>query len=225
MAQKKKKSPAGGRKRRITVSFTWSGLFSTAVLVVLSIIWAFILGILVGRGYSPDSLFPKLAGLLPEAKSRTAQPSSPSGNDQVLKPEELGFFEALQQGGQESGPGGDTPSDEQMAREGAPEQAARNVSRDSAGAVKEGPPGPVYRYIYQVAAFRSAEKAYSLQNRLRSRDIHAEVSEVRIDQREWYRIVVPFEGHAGDTDSLKSELKRLGLHQPLLRSKKRIGSE
>jgi cell division protein FtsN len=220
MATKKKKSSTKtAKKKRITVSFTWSGLFSTAVLIVLSIIWAFILGILVGRGYSPDSLFPKLAGLLPQKDVPATTETTASKDDQVLKPEELGFFETLQQGGQQEQTAGGTQAEEKAA--GTRKEQRHKQSAPAAGQSS----GTQYRYVYQVAAFRSADKAYSLQNNLRSKGIDSQVSAVRVDEREWYRLVVPFEGQPQETAEFKSELKRLGLHQPLLRSKKRIGSE
>jgi len=223
MAKKKQKTSTSAKKKRITVSFTWSGLFSTAVLVVLSIIWAFILGILVGRGYSPETLFPKLASLLPAAESATEKTPESSHSGEVLKPEELGFYETLghNDGGRPAGSSTDSSRDAGSTGQ-EPKSAGSSVS---SATTRQENAAPGYRYVYQVAAFKSAEKAFALQDRLRAKGIRSEVSAVHIEERKWYRIVASFEGRPADTEGFKTELKRLGLHQPLLRSKKRLGGE
>lgn len=92
--------------RRYSFEFTISGLFSLFMFALLVIIWMFILGVLVGRGYKPERFIPKISALLPDeanktqtidATSKLPQDESSTGNEelQTLKPEDLTFFDSL----------------------------------------------------------------------------------------------------------------------------------
>ena len=85
------KPPEGPRK--FTFEFTGPGLISVVVVAVLGVVWVFILGLLVGRGYKPENAVPQVAQIMPTA------PSSMQENKEqptVLRPEELQFQDTLQ---------------------------------------------------------------------------------------------------------------------------------
>ncbi len=86
------KSPEGPKK--YTFEFTGPGLVSVAVVAVLGIVWLFILGVLVGRGYKPENAVPQVAQIMPSAPA-PAQPETQEP-PKVLKPEELQFMDNLQ---------------------------------------------------------------------------------------------------------------------------------
>lgn len=86
------KQPDGPRK--FTFEFTGPGLVSVVVVAVLGIVWVFILGVLVGRGYKPENAVPQVAQIMPSAPA-PAQPES-AETPTVLKPEELHFQDTLQ---------------------------------------------------------------------------------------------------------------------------------
>jgi hypothetical protein len=86
------KQPDGPRK--FTFEFTGPGLVSVVVVAVLGIVWVFILGVLVGRGYKPENAVPQVAQIMPSAPA-PAQPES-TETPTVLKPEELHFQDTLQ---------------------------------------------------------------------------------------------------------------------------------
>ena len=71
-----------------------SGFMSLAVLVVIGMAWSFILGVIVGRGHHPEKMAMQMANkVLPEAF-----PLITEKNEEVLKSEELEFFDKLKQG-------------------------------------------------------------------------------------------------------------------------------
>ncbi len=86
------KSPEGPRK--FTFEFTGPGLISIVVVTILGIVWVFILGVLMGRGYKPETAVPQLGQIMPSASA----PAQPEGGEQptALKPEELHFMDSLQ---------------------------------------------------------------------------------------------------------------------------------
>src|SRR6056297_1145605 len=90
-AQKKKKTVKG---KPIQLHLTWSGLISWGVFSFVVVAWAFILGVLVGRGYQPEAVLPMVAEYMPGHVDDT-QPD-PQNQKQVLSAQELGFFENLQ---------------------------------------------------------------------------------------------------------------------------------
>jgi cell division septation protein DedD len=81
--------------RKFVKEFTVSSLVSFGVVAVLGIIWVFILGVLVGRGYKPENAVPQVAQIMPSTQPQ-AQQAENKEPPQVLKPEELGFMDSLQ---------------------------------------------------------------------------------------------------------------------------------
>ncbi len=83
-----------GGPRKFSFELTMSGIISLVVVGAIIVVWAFILGVLLGRGYKPENAVPELAQIMPTAESPAPveQPEEPT----VLKPEELQFMENLQ---------------------------------------------------------------------------------------------------------------------------------
>ena len=50
-----------GGPRKFTFEISMSGVVSVGIVVVLGMCWVFILGILVGRGYKPETAVPQIA--------------------------------------------------------------------------------------------------------------------------------------------------------------------
>jgi len=92
MAQEKPKKNGKDKAAPRTLSFTVSVGKATAlgVLVVFVVAWAFVLGVVVGRGYRPEKAVPEIDRIMP------AQPAQNSTADLgVLKPEELNYMDQL----------------------------------------------------------------------------------------------------------------------------------
>jgi DedD protein len=91
------------KRKKFLYEFSLSGLASLFVFTVLIMVWMFILGVLVGRGYRPETVIPQLAKVLPQeqaphagAGSAAPQQDGQAPQEQpTLKAEELGFYEDL----------------------------------------------------------------------------------------------------------------------------------
>lgn len=92
MAQEKPKKNGKDKAAPKTLSLTISVGKATAlgVLVVFVVAWAFVLGVVVGRGYRPEKAVPEIERIMP------AQPVQNGTADLgVLKPEELNYMDQL----------------------------------------------------------------------------------------------------------------------------------
>lgn len=212
MTNKKKKSAKSKKKQKINFSLTWSGLFSTTALAILALVWAFILGVLVGRGYKPEYFLPQLSKILPHKEDQQVKTVT-KPEDQVLKPEELGFFGALQEGW--TGIVG--PEHERKNFQTRQEQPKTSVEREEKSSLKE-----TYRYTYQVAAFRSLNKAKKLRGQLRSSGMNSDIQMVNKRGVRWFRVFASFKGHPDQTQNFLKNLRKSGIKKPFLRSKKRL---
>lgn len=208
-----KKSGGKAKKpQKFTFSLSWTGLCSAGLLVLLFLVWAFILGVLTGRGYRPETLIPQVAKVLPGQESSADRKGAAKQKPDVLKPEELGFFESLQR---------ETRDFVEAQKEKAKRAEAASAS-DVARAEKK-PDRPRYAYVYQVAAFRSQAKAGILESTLQENGFDPRIERVRKGGTDWFRIYVPFTGDAQEARHVKYKLQRLGLSEPFIRSKRRLG--
>lgn len=80
--------------RTFSFELTMSGILSLAVVAIIVIIWIFILGIVLGRGYRPENAVPELAQMMPTTES--SAPAESGEAPTVLKAEDLQFMENLQ---------------------------------------------------------------------------------------------------------------------------------
>ena len=228
--------------QRYTFEFTLSGLVSLFVFAVLIMVWMFILGILVGRGYPPETIIPQLARVLPQEQA--AQPTTEQQS--ILRPEELNFHEELRKTERRPSP----PSAPQQPRPAAkaPEPAkpsaqqaaplakpeAAPVKAESAPAKAESAPAKVepagtketapqaekFRYIYQVAAFKEEDRAAISRDHFLGKGFSAFYAESQVNSETWFRVMVTLDGTLEEIDQRKAALEKLAGKTPLLRSKK-----
>jgi cell division septation protein DedD len=206
---KKKSSRQKKKQKQFTFTVTRSGIVTMSLFLLLAIVWSFILGILVGRGYTPETVLPEVAGVASGPEGNSGKAGAERSEPNVLKPEELGFFESLQQEPQQAArESGSTParSDEPGEREGG-------ETGQSSGSARE------FAYVYQVGSFKSDAKADKLKRKLAETGMSARVESVRIDRERWYRIYVLFKGTAEEAETMRSKLVSLGLNNFFLRSK------
>ncbi len=193
-------------------AFVWTrpGFFTLAIVFVLALVWAFILGILVGRGYHPEAYIPGLSMLFSQTESKAKESLKAGNNDQkgksVLRSEELGFYEELLRSPKET-------------RTGTNPLAKKGLG----GERKSGPTKRrAYRYVYQVAAFQTKKPAEDLFQRLSDNGYRAMIKKVQKGQRVWYRVFVPFEGLPEEAERFKNKLAGLGGTNPFIRQKERL---
>ncbi len=188
--------------------------------VLLIMAWAFVLGILVGRGYYPENLWSGNDSREPAQQVRDTSGLQGADPEQhVLKPEELGFFDALQQewaqGLLQSEADQDSKAETSPGQDDGPAEMAATLKQQQNKKNTQR-----FAYIYQVAAFQRQSQAELLQQRLEVAGIESYIQSVDKHDQRWYRVYVPHVGTSQETQELQQELKKMGLDKSFVRSKK-----
>ncbi|PTN35032.1 SPOR domain-containing protein [Desulfonatronum sp. SC1] len=231
MAQKNSKPSAssGGKKKRWRFELGPFGMLGVGLVGTLVMAWAFILGILVGRGYHPESVIPEI-GWSPPPLPTLSSPRT------VLQPEELRFHETLQERGSQPFPeaprraeaplvSAPVRPDPQAQREAVPDPVPAPVV---AAHEPTGPTEPLefaeprFEFVYQVASFQNDTQARALQQSIASAGLLASVEAGMVNDRQWYRVLVTVRGSQAEADLAKSRLQGLGIADPFLRAKKSL---
>ena len=239
MVQKKMKNPQTKDAGRIRFQVGLSGLFTALLFMLVGMVWAFILGVLVGKGYRPENAVPEIARLMPN----TVVQNQTDGQE-VLRPEDLEYFDALRKGSSaKKAPvrKSETPAEEKKESRPAVQDATVDVlpepKKRVLPPVVEKQPAQVrdqaqpktdqdddndptmYQYVYQVASFQDMASAGSFTRKVEAEAIKASISETKINGKTWYRVLVYFRGTPRQTRDLKSKLAQLGVDKPLMKSK------
>ncbi len=229
----------GKDSKGFTFQLGLTGFMSLAVLVVIGMAWSFILGVIVGRGHQPEKMAMDMARqVLPEDF-----PLLTEKNEEVLKSEELEFFEKLKQGPSSVPPAPPAPPKvaaapkpqnattaattvaavkPQSAIEAALQSAAQvagQVAPQASQAATENAKGEVFVFNYQVAALASMEQAQTF---LKKRDLSGfktTVVQAEHEGKTWYRVYVHHQGTVESAVGLKEQLKGKGIDNILLRSR------
>ncbi|GFM37436.1 SPOR domain-containing protein [Desulfovibrio psychrotolerans] len=91
-------------RRKFIISLSPAGMAGLGAICLLSFIWVFVFGLLVGRGFQPEEAIPELKRFMPTADSRTgsnASTASPAPSPEanatagIIKPEDLKFYDHL----------------------------------------------------------------------------------------------------------------------------------
>ncbi|MCF8040046.1 MAG: SPOR domain-containing protein [Desulfohalobiaceae bacterium] len=209
-ASKKKKSTAKKKgSKKIQFSLSWPGLVTVCSLGCLALIWVFILGVIVGRGYHPENLLPKIAAWIPGYSVEEKKALAEENSHQVLEPEDLNFFEDMKKKVQVR----------LDSRESSSSGEVRET-QSSPGPLNAERQGERYQCVYQVAAFKTRQQADRVVSGLRRNDIQASVHEFQKPDQNWFRVYVDFTGSAQGIRILENKLNSLGLKNHFLRSKK-----
>lgn len=218
-------------KNKLSFQLGLSGFLSLAVLVVIGMAWSFILGVIVGRGYQPEKMAMEMAQkVLPEDF-----PLLTEKNEEVLKGEELEFFDKLKQGPTSVAPApapqakAPTPPQPkpQVAAAPKPEQSPIEAALQSAATVAGQSPSAaakpakeeVFVFNYQVAALASMEQAQTFLKKLDPAKFKTSVVTATHEGKTWYRVYVHHQGTVDSALALKEQLKGSGIGGVLLRSR------
>lgn len=227
-------------KRTFTFTFSTAGLLALLLFTIIALAWAFILGLLLGRGYKPEELVPEIAQVMP-----TPQPPSVT---ETLRPEDLNFYEQLK----------NIPLKDEKSEEKditplpiQPEKQTQNTDKtkktDKKSAQKSNKPTknenkippketivtsqktdkqaekqiePRYSFYYQLASLKDGASAIEAQKRLQAKNFKTSINKIQNDETTWYRLFVTFEGTDNELTDTKAKLKKLGFGDILLIKKK-----
>lgn len=225
MTSNKKKVSSKKKKgsKTYTFNFTFSGLCSLSLLTIIVMVWIFIFGILVGRGYQPESFFPQLAEILPGSSKESPAKVSENNHEEILTAEELGFYEELESVKDKPNSKDIKQAPKSLTEE--QESTSRTEKTEKNPSVSQGPDkdeAQRYAYIYQVSAFQDLAKAKRIRAQLRKLGLPSSLKTIKKEGATWHRIYVPFKGRPGETRKLKAKLRTLGIKKPFLRSKKEL---
>jgi len=209
---KKSKSKKKTVKSKFKLELGLSGLIYLGIFIILGMVWAFILGVYIGRGYKPEDVVPEIARIMPETKSRPNQTPPGIVKQETLRPEQLEFYEKLKDQ-PKTKLKKDTPA--RTATKGKSRARSKNTKTNSANAKQN-----IYSYTYQVAAFKTLNQANKMQKTLTTQGIMSSVTQTFTGNRTWFRVFVHFQGTPKQVEKFKNKLKKIGIKQPILKRKK-----
>ena len=214
MANKKSSTTKKRQPGKVLFSISWGGVVAVSLFMIIAMAWAFILGVMLGRGYQPEAIVPQIANVMPPSNPVVSEPEK----QPILKPEELGFFERLK----------DDPSRSEAK---SMEKAARPVVRTEsprkpkpAPAAKPKPKmkpkpvsAPTRSVLFQIGAVQDKSGAKREQARMAALGLQTGITPVTIRGAQWYRILVRASGTAEDIAAVKRKLAKAGVKNPIIR--------
>ncbi len=230
-----RKDKDDGAPRRFTFSFSTPGVVSLAVVAVAALAWAFVLGVLVGRGYKPEQAVPELARIMPDAERNATAPAPEKPEAPgVLKAEELHFYDNLnKKPGEEAATEAEAPAPKpkpapkaepakaaEAAPQAPPAQAEPAPAPKAEPAQAQAESGARFAYVYQVGSLRDPEDAGRYAAKLRKLGLTTSIEAAEVGGATWHRVMVHFQGTPQETDALKDILATLGITKPIMKSKK-----
>ena len=220
-------------QRVFTLKLSVLSLFGIGAASLVAVGWVFALGIIIGRGFSPEEKLPVLGRLVPPSSAEMEDE-----NPEIFKPEDLGFLTELKRQPVLS-------SDEQPA---APETGAAvpatGTTRTAPGTTSAaGTPPAVtqagtpaaeaprpasterFAYVFQVIAYKKPEQADAFRDKLEQAGLRTRLN---IDKdgsgkARFYRIQVLVTGTEADAEEARAVLARHGIKEPFLASRKPAG--
>jgi cell division septation protein DedD len=221
------------KQQKYSFELSFSGVVSLFVITALVMVWMFILGILVGRGYRPETVIPQLARVLPQERTHVAAPEPPASapvpaaeRQPTLRAEDLSFHEDLRR----PDTGQSRPAAPQPPRTAPPPKPAETpkpaaspaptpVRADPAPAPAVAVQADKFRYIYQVAAFKEEDRATAFRNQTREKGFSAFYAEQPVNGETWFRVMVTLDGTLEEIERRRAEIEKSVVETPLLRSK------
>lgn len=216
---KVKKPPI--KAKTFTYTLSLPALISAVGSGILALSFFFVMGILIGRGYRPESDVPRLGELMPtkEHGQLTEEPAKP----EILKAEELGYPDRLKAQPDRVAPAAPAPEakpEPKPAPKPAPAAEADAPEKPGVFQPEAAKPGePVFDYVYQVASFRKAEMAESLSAKLVGAGLRTAIASGDVGGSTWHRVQVLHHGTPASTAPMKDVLARFGINKPLLKKK------
>ncbi|MCF8107764.1 MAG: SPOR domain-containing protein [Desulfohalobiaceae bacterium] len=212
MANSKKKRSASKKKqeKKVQFSLSWGGLVSFGFFGALALIWVFILGVIVGRGYQPETLLNSVKRFIPGISAPEEAPRETGRQEETLQAEDLNFIEDLKKKVQNQ------LQDSGLSSPQEPEKTKKSAAGTSSGDRQQ---TPEYHCVYQVAAFKRAKPANQVASDLQTAGLQTSVHEIEKSGQSWFRVYVRFTGSTRAVQDFEQKLNQLGLGSAFLRSK------
>ena len=205
----------------LTITLSVGGVLASGIGLVVLLAWVFFFGIIVGRGYNPETTVPGAALLTQIEQNPTAETSESA----ILSAEELTFFRELKQpeGGAPATPATQAtvkPSSAEASPATAARPAARETVSQKADSVTDN--AKMLDFVFQVATYKSPEPAEALRERLEGLGMRTRLSSEKTSsgKSRWYRVNVLLRGTEEAAAGIKADLAAIGIHDALIISRK-----
>ncbi len=129
-----KEQSKNGSPKRYRLELSLTGALGLGTVLVLGLVWVFIFGVLVGRGYQPEKAVPELARIMPEEAGKKGEQLA------VIQPEELTFLDTLRDEPRHGRP--QVPQDTAGGRAPTAQQEAASALKAEPAAEKSPEPQP-----------------------------------------------------------------------------------
>jgi len=188
------------KKSRLQIVIGAKGIFLLITICLIAIVWAFIVGVIVGRGYGPIDL---LSFSVKKTAKQEKKKIKSNHENKVLDPSELTFYEKVRQN-----------SLEKLLK------TNKDYLKNKSSSIKQ--QGQKYQYTFQVASFRSKEDALALSKEIKKKGLVSWIEEVLIEKRPWYRVYVQVKGRSIKIKNDIQKLKNMGLTDFIILKKKKL---
>lgn len=203
--------------RVITIRLRIPALVLISTLFVGGLVWAFVLGIMVGRGQINEQLEALRPATTQTASDNSTEKAAPDAAqppadeiEKLIKAEDLKYQESLRQNS--PAPTGSTVS----AAPAAPSTSAQVAPQATAG--------QQYSYLYQVASYTKEPQAQDTLSKLKARGVDAQIETKIIQGTSWFRILISIKGDENSVKNMQEMLKKdFKINSILLRSKTALG--
>lgn len=203
--------------KKLTLSVGMGTVINTILVLCAGFVCVFTLGILLGRGYDPENLLPGLERAMPKP-APMEPPLVLSAADPAEAAPEQAAPEAAFPSSKTAGSAG-----RESSPSGAPGGSAPPVQRTAAvveSAPVPAPDAPVYQYLYQVAAYKSAAPCELFVDKLKAAGYKAGSRSSTENGVVWHKAMLEFTGTNEQALALRENIKSFGISDPLLKSRK-----
>ena len=196
-------------------NITPSALVTMSVLALVMLGFSFLSGVIVGRSSMPLPQALELDTLLSESpKAEEGENEEP---EKILPKEELRFMTSLK-----SDAAGGVLADADKPSAAAPAVTQDKPAQEKPKPEVQKPREPQFDYVLRVAAFKEADQAQALLNRLSKDGIRARRTQAKTRRTTWYYVQVLLRGSKADLQVLRRKLDGYGLHDAMLISEKAV---
>lgn len=196
-------------------NITPSALVTMSVLALVMLGFSFLSGVIVGRSSMPLPQALELDTLLSESpKAEEGESEEP---EKILPKEELRFMTSLK-----SDAAGGVLADADKASDAAPAVTQEKAAPEKPKQEVQKPREPQFDYVLRVAAFKEADQAQALLNRLSKDGMRARRTQAKTRRTTWYYVQVLMRGSKADLQMFRRKLDGYGLHDAMLISEKAV---
>ena len=201
----KKKSKSG-----VQIIIGLKGIALGSIFVLCAIIWSFILGVIIGRGYGPIDLISPIEKKINLSSNSTLKKQNNKTNEKVLNSTELTFYQKIKQ---------DTA--EKLLNLQPYSKKKRKTSTTKV-AKKTKTKSSLYEYIIQISSFSSKKDALSQLKLLQKKHLTAKIETSKRGSKTWYRVFIILRGSLKSIGKELSALKKLGFKDYIIKEKRKM---